>query len=152
MKTQVNSTSNDKQSAIEPWKKELLNLQNRLQDFNDDVGRMENIFEETRQDIELAQFRVDRNHQVLKMETARQDKMIKKVTKLEEFVSSKQRLQENTAPHYCHVPSARNYGGPNSLSRRITSLLKIGSLALLESVAAYTLFRISKPFLCLWKI
>ena len=149
MKTQVDSTSNDTQSAIERWKKEMLNLQNRLQDFKDDVARMENIFEETRQDIELAQFRVDRNRQVLKMETARQDKMIKKVTKLEEFVNSKQRLQENTAPHYCHVPSARNYGGPNSLSRRITSLLKVGSLTRLESVAAYTLFRISKPFLCL---
>lgn len=51
MKTQVNSTSNDKQSAIKRWKKELLNLQNRLQDFKDDVARMENIFEETRQDI-----------------------------------------------------------------------------------------------------
>ena len=149
MKTQVNSTSNEKQSAIERWKKELLNLQNRLHDFKDDVARMENIFEETRQDTELAQFRVDRNRQVLKMETARQDKMMKKVTELEELVNSKQRLQDNTAPHYCHVPSARNYGGPNSLSRRITSLLKIGSLTLLESVAAYTLFRISKPFLCL---
>lgn len=149
MKTQVDSTSNDTQSAIERWKKELLNLQNRLQDFKDDVARTENIFEETRQDIELAQFRADRYRQVLKMETARQDKMMKKVTKLEEFVSSKQRLQEKTAPHYCHVPNARNYGGPNSLSRRITSLLKIGSLALLESVAAYTLFRMSKPFLCL---
>ena len=149
MKTQVDSTSNDTQSAIERWKKELLNLQNRLQDFKDDVARTENIFEETRQDIELAQFRADRYRQVLKMETARQDEMMKKVTKLEEFVSSKQRLQEKTAPHYCHVPNARNYGGPNSLSRRITSLLKIGSLALLESVAAYTLFRMSKPFLCL---
>lgn len=149
MKTQVDSTSNDTQSAIERWKKELLNLQNRLQDFKDDVARTENIFEETRQDIELAQFRADRYRQVLKMETARQDKMMKKVTKLEEFVNSKQRLQEKTAPHYCHVPNARNYGGPNSLSRRITSLLKIGSLALLESVAAYTLFRMSKPFLCL---
>lgn len=149
MKTQVDSTSNDTQSAIERWKKELLNLQNRLQDFKDDVARTENIFEETRQDIELAQFRADRYRKVLKMETARQDKMMKKVTKLEEFVSSKQRLQEKTAPHYCHVPNARNYGGPNSLSRRITSLLKIGSLALLESVAAYTLFRMSKPFLCL---
>lgn len=150
MKTQVDSTSNDTQSAIERWKKELLNLQNRLQDFKDDVVRIEDIFEETRQDIELtAQFRADRNRQVLKMDTARQDKMMKKVTELEEFVNSKQRLQENTAPHYCHVPSARNYGGPNSLSRKITSLLKVGSLALLESVAAYTLFRISKPLLCL---
>lgn len=152
MKTQVDSTSNDTQSAIERWKKELLNLQNRLQDFKDDVARTENIFEETRQDIELAQFRADRNRQVLKMETARQDKMMKKVTELEEFVNPKQRLQENTAPHYCHEPNARNYGGQNSLSRRITSLLKIGSLALLELVAAYTLFRISKPFLCLLKI
>jgi len=150
MKTQVDSTSNDTQSAIERWKKELLNLQNRLQDFKDDVVRIEDIFEETRQDIELtAQFRADRNRQVLKMDTARQDKMMKKVTELEEFVNSKQRLQENTAPHYCHVPSARNYGGPNSLSRKITSLLKVGSLALLESVASYTLFRISKPLLCL---
>lgn len=149
MKTQVDFTSNDKQSAIERWKKELLNLQNRLQDFKDDVARTENIFEETRQDIELAQFRADRNRQALKMETARQDKMMKKVTELEELVNSKQGLQDNTAPYYCQVPNVRNYGGPNSLSRRLTSLLKIGSLALLETVAAYTLIRISKPFLCL---
>ena len=147
MKTQVDSTSNDTQSAIERWKKELLNLQNRLQDFKDDVSRTENIFEETKQDIELAQFRADRNRQVLQIETARQDKMMKKVTELEELVNPKQGLQENTAPHYCQVPYARNYGGPNSLSQRLTSLLKIGSLALLETVAAYTLIRISKPFL-----
>ena len=99
MKTQVDSTSNDTQSAIERWKKELLNLQNRLQDFKDDVARMENIFEETRQDIELAQFRADRNRQVLKMETARQDKMIKKVTEFRRNLSTRSRDFKRTQHH-----------------------------------------------------
>lgn len=70
METHVDSTSNDMQSATERWKKAVLNLQNRLQDFKDDLARTENMFEKTKEDIQLAQSRADRNRQFLKKDTA----------------------------------------------------------------------------------
>jgi len=145
MKTIVDSTSNDMQSATKRLKKALLNLQNRLQDFKDDLARTENMFEETKEDIELAQSRADRNRQFLKKDSARQDRTLKKVTELEKLVNSK-RLHENTASQYWRMTNAKTEGSQNTLSQGIARLLKIGSVALLETVAAYTLFRISKPF------
>lgn len=144
MKTHVDSTSNDMPSATERWKKALLNLQNHLQDFKDDLARTENMFEETKEDIE-AQFRADRNRQFLKKDSARQDRTLKKVTELEKLVNSKT-LHENTASQYWRMTNANTEGSQNTLSQGIARLLKIGSVALLETVAAYTLFRISKPF------
>lgn len=148
MKTHVDSTSNDMQSATERWKKALLNLQNHLQDFKDDLARTENMFEETKEDIELAQSRADRNRQFLKKNSARQHRTLKKVTELEKLVNSKT-LHENTAfkvSQYWRMTNANTEGSQNTLSQGIARLLKIGSVALLETVAAYTLFRISKPF------
>ena len=144
MKTHVDSTSNDMPSATERWKKALLNLQNHLQDFKDNLARTENMFEETKEDIE-AQFRADRNRQFLKKDSARQDRTLKKVTELEKLVNSKT-LHENTASQYWRMTNANTEGSQNTLSQGIARLLKIGSVALLETVAAYTLFRISKPF------
>ena len=144
MKTHVDSTSNDMPSATERWKKALLNLQNHPQDFKDDLARTENMFEETKEDIE-AQFRADRNRQFLKKDSARQDRTLKKVTELEKLVNSKT-LHENTASQYWRMTNANTEGSQNTLSQGIARLLKIGSVALLETVAAYTLFRISKPF------
>ena len=144
MKTHVDSTSNDMPSATERWKKALLNLQNPLQDFKDDLARTENMFEETKEDIE-AQFRADRNRQFLKKDSARQDRTLKKVTELEKLVNSKT-LHENTASQYWRMTNANTEGSQNTLSQGIARLLKIGSVVLLETVAAYTLFRISKPF------
>ena len=140
----MDSTSNDMPSATERWKKALLNLQNHLQDFKDDLARTENMFEETKEDIE-AQFRADRNRQFLKKDSARQDRTLKKVTELEKLVNSKT-LHENTASQYWRMTNANTEGSQNTLSQGIARLLKIGSVALLETVAAYTLFRISKPF------
>ena len=145
MKTHVDSTSDDMQSATERLKKALLNLQNHLQDFKDDLARTENMFEETKEDIELAQSRADRNRQFLKKDSARQDRTLKKVTELEKLVNSK-RLHANTASQYWRMTNASTEGSQNTLSQGIARLLKIGSVALLETVAAYTLFRISKPF------
>ena len=145
MKTHVDSTSNDMKSATERWKKALLNLQNHLQDFKDDLARTENMFEETKEDIELAQSRADSNRQFLKKDSARQHRTLKKVTKVEKLVNSK-RLHENTASQYWRMTTANTEGSQNTLSQGIARLLKIGAVALLETVAAYTLFRISKPF------
>ena len=145
MKTHVDSTSDDMQSATERLKKALLNLQNHLQDFKDDLARTENMFEETKEDIELAQSRADRNRRFLKKDSARQDRTLKKVTELEKLVNSK-RLHANTASQYWRMTNASTEGSQNTLSQGIARLLKIGSVALLETVAAYTLFRISKPF------
>ena len=145
MKTHVDSTSNDMQSATERLKKALLNLQNRLQDFKDDLARTENMFAETKEDIQLAQSRADRNRQFLKKDSARQDGTLKKVTELEKLVNSK-RLHENTASQHWQMTNAKTEGSQNTLLQGIARLLKIGSVALLETVAAYTLFRISKPF------
>lgn len=145
MKTHVDSTSNDMQSATERLKKALLNLQNHLQDFKDDLARTENMFEETKEDIELAQSRADRNRQFLEKDSARQDRTLKKVTELEKLVNSK-RLHENKTSQYWRMTNANTEGSQNILSQGIARLLKIGAVALLETVAAYTLFRISKPF------
>ena len=144
MKIHVDSTSNDMQSATERWKKALLNLQNHLQDFKDDLARTENMFEETKEDIE-AQSRADRNCQFLKKDSARQHRTLKKVAEVEKLVNSK-RLHENTASQYWRKTNANTEGSQNTLSQGIARLLKIGAVALLETVAAYTLFRISKPF------
>lgn len=144
MKIHVDSTSNDMQSATERWKKALLNLQNHLQDFKDDLARTENMFEETKEDIE-AQSRADRNCQFLKKDSARQHRTLKKVAEVEKLVNSK-RLHENTASQYWRKTNANTEGSQNTLSHGIARLLKIGAVALLETVAAYTLFRISKPF------
>lgn len=145
MKTHVDSTSNDMQSATERLKKALLNLQNHLQDFKDDLARTENMFEETKEDIELAQSRADRNRQFLEKDSARQDRTLKKVTELEKLVNSK-RLHENKASQYWRMTNANTEGSQNILSQGIARLLKIGAVVLLETVAAHTLFRISKPF------
>ena len=135
MKTHVDSTSNNMQSATERLKKALLNLQNRLQDFKDDLARTENMFAETKEDIQLAQSRADRNRQFLKKDSARQDRTLKKVTELEKLVNSK-RLHENTASQHWQMTNANTEGSQNTLLQGIARLLKIGSVALLETVAA----------------
>ena len=140
MKTYVEKTSNEKQRSTERLKEDLFNLQNCLRGFQDDLSRTEEMFEDTKEDIKFIQSRADRNHKFVKTESAKQVKVLKKVAELERLVKNNE-----ADPQEEQIPYAGNSWRKNTTFLRRIGLFKISCVAVMETVAAYTLFRVTKP-------
>ena len=139
----------DKKSEKDRLQQDLCELKKRVKLFNEQLHRAKEVFQETQEDLKRLQSRADRKCEIVRMESARQGQILMKLAELERAVNLKRDLEEsNTTPPKDDVmpDAARRAARSCSTAYKIGRYVKIGCVMILDSIAAYALFNITKPF------
>ena len=126
---------------------DLLVLQNRVKLFNEQFRRAKDVFEETQEDLKRFQSRADRQYEIARMEFERQGRILGKLAEMERMVNSRTLREHHVTPPRDEVmPDAAKAVMRCSTAHIIGRYVKIGCIMLLDSIASYALFKITKPF------
>ena len=148
-KVQGKTVHKPKESETDRLQQDLRELKKRVHLFNEQLHRAKDVFQETQEDLKRFQSRADRKCEIVKMESARQGQILMKLAELERAVSLKSGLEKTstTPPKDDIMPdTARRAAQSYSTAYKIGRYVKIGCVMILDSIAAYALLKITKPF------
>ena len=135
-----------KESRRERSQRELNELKNRLRNYQEHLNHAEEMYEETKEEIERIQTKAEHQRELVKNESAREARMMAKLTEMnEEF--DKVKGENKTAVRQVILDKSGKVAARHTTAYRVMRFVKIGCVLLLDSVAAYTLYHFTKPLL-----
>lgn len=141
-----NILSKPKESRRERSQRELNELKNRLRKYQQDFNNVEEMYEETKEEIERIQKQAEHQRDMVKNESAREARMMAKLTEMnEEF--DKVKGENKTAVRQVILDKSGKVAARHTTAYRVMRFVKIGCVLVLDSVAAYTLYHFTKPLL-----
>ena len=141
-----NILSKPKESRRERSQRELNELKNRLRKYQQHLNNVEEMYEETKEEIERTQKQAEHQRDMVKNESAREARMMAKLTEMnEEF--DKVKGENKTAVRQVILDKSGKVAARHTTAYRVMRFVKIGCVLVLDSVAAYTLYHFTKPLL-----
>lgn len=141
-----NILSKPKESRRERSQRELNELKNRLRKYQQHFNNVEEMYEETKEEIERIQKQAEHRREMVKNESAREARMTAKLTEMnEEF--DKVKGENKTAVRQVILDKSGKVAARHTTAYRVMRFVKIGCVLVLDSVAAYTLYHFTKPLL-----
>lgn len=141
-----NILSKPKESRRERSQRELNELKNRLRKYQQHFNNVEEMYEETKEEIERIQKQAEHRREMVKNESAREARMMAKLTEMnEEF--DKVKGENKTAVRQVILDKSGKVAARHTTAYRVMRFVKIGCVLVLDSVAAYTLYHFTKPLL-----
>ena len=139
-----NILSKPKESRRERSQRELNELKNRLRKYQQHFNNVEEMYEETKEEIERIQKQAEHRREMVKNESAREARMMAKLTEMnEEF--DKVKGENKTAVRQVILDKSGKVAARHTTAYRVMRFVKIGCVLVLDSVAAYTLHHFTKP-------
>ena len=136
----------EKESATKRFQQELCELQNQVKNFNEQLTCTKEMFQETEEEIKRLQSRANRRCEMIKMESTKERMVLWRLAELEEMTSKKLNDNHDATPSEDEsMPEATRNAARYSAAHRIARYVKIGCVMFLDSVAAYALFKITRP-------
>lgn len=144
-----NILSKPKESRRERSQRELNELKNRLRKYQQHLSNVEEMYQETKEEIERIQKQAEHRRvrrEMVKNESAREARMMAKLTEMnEEF--DKVKGENKTAVRQVILDKSGKVAARHTTAYRVMRFVKIGCVLVLDSVAAYTLYHFTKPLL-----
>ena len=141
-----NILSKPKESRRERSQRELNELKKRLRKYQQRLNYVEEMYEETKEEIERIQKQTEHQRDMVKNESAREARMTAKLTEMnEEF--DKVKGENKTAVRQVILDKSGKVAARHTTAYRVMRFVKIGCVLVLDSVAAYTLYHFTKPLL-----
>ena len=145
-----NILSKPKESRRERSQQELNELKNRLRKYQQHFNNVEEMYEETKEEIERIQKQAEHQRDMVKNESAREARMMAKLTEMnEEFDKVKGENKTAASDEVCQVilDKSAKIAARHTTAYRVMRFVKIGCVLVLDSVAAYALYHFTKPLL-----
>ena len=137
-----------KESRRERSQRELNELKKRLRKYQQRLNYVEEMYKETKEEIERIQKQAEHRRELVKNESAREARMTAKLTEMnEEF--DKVKGENKTAVRQVILDKSGKVAARHTTAYRVMRFVKIGCVLVLDSVAAYTLYHFTKPLLFL---
>lgn len=139
-----------KESPRERSQRELNELKNRLRKYQQNLNHVEEMYEETKQEIERIQKQAEHRRDMVKNESAREARMMAKLTEMnEEFdqVKGENKTAASDEVYQVILDKSAKVAARHTTAYRVMRFVKIGCVLVLDSVAAYTLYHFTKPLL-----
>ena len=139
-----------KESRRERSQGELNELKKRLRKYQQRLNHVEEMYEETKEEIERIQTQGEHRREMVKNESAREARMMAKLTEMnEEFDKVKWENKTAASDEVCQVilDKSAKVAARHTTAYRVMRFVKIGCVLALDSVAAYTLYHFTKPLL-----
>ena len=147
VKNQLESTwslPDENESCIEILQRQLHELEKRVDKYLDDLDDVKEMCEQAKANIERFQLKAKVEKELVKKDAEIQAKLYSAVKELNEKVK---KMKEDTVhAQEERVPEAARNALRYTTSARVCRYIKIGCALVFDSVAAYALFTITKPF------
>ena len=147
VKNQLESTwslPDENESCIERLQRQLHELEKRVDKYFDDLDDAKEMCEQAKANIERFQLKAKVEKELVKKDAEIQAKLYSAVKELNEKVK---KMKEDTVhAQEERVPEAARNALRYTTSARVYRYIKIGCALVFDSVAAYALFTITKPF------
>lgn len=139
-----------KESRRERSQRELNELKNRLRKYQEHLNHIEEMYEETKEEIERIQTTAEHRREMVKKESEREARMMAKLTEMnKEFdrVKAENKTASSDEVRQVILDKSAKVAARHTTAYRVMRFVKIGCVLLLDSVAAYTLYRFTRPLL-----
>ena len=131
------------ESAIKRLQRELNELKNRVQNYHEHLDYVEEMYEETKVGINRFKTRAGQQCTIVKKELMREARLLARLTEMNREL--KKLEEKDEAPLKTEASDAAKISVKYSTAYQVTRFVKMGCLLVLDSVAAYTLYKVTKP-------
>lgn len=139
-----------KESRRERSQRELNELKNRLRKYQEHLNHIEEMYEETKEEIERIQTTAEHRREMVKKESEREARMMAKLTEMNkelDRVKAENKTASSDEVRQVILDKSAQVAARHTTAYRVMRFVKIGCVLLLDSVAAYTLYRFTRPLL-----
>ena len=139
-----------KESRRERSQRELNELKKRLRKYQQRLNYVEEMYEETKEEIERIQKQAEHRREMVKNESAREARMTAKLTEMnEEFdkVKGENKTAASDEVRQVILDKSAKVAARHTTAYRVMRFVKIGCVLVLDSAAAYALYHFTKPLL-----
>ena len=139
-----------KESRRERSQRELNELKKRLRKYQQRLNYVEEIYKETKEEIERIQKQAEHRREMVKNESAREARMTAKLTEMnEEFdkVKGENKTAASDEVRQVILDKSAKVAARHTTAYRVMRFVKIGCVLVLDSAAAYALYHFTKPLL-----
>ena len=148
VKNQLESTWNlpdKKESCTDRLQRQLQELKKRVDKYFDDLDNVENLCEQAKADIDRFQLKAKVEKEIVKKDAEMQAKLYSVVEELNEKMKKMKEKDTKDAQEDRVLEAERN-ALRYTTSARVCHYIKIGCALVFDSVAAYVLFKTTRPF------
>ena len=141
------SLPNEKESCIAyRLQRQLHELEKRVDKYFDDLDDAKEMCEQAKANIEGFQLKAKVEKELVRKDAEMQAKLYAAVKALNEKVKKMKENDTTVQVQEDRVPEAAPNASRYTTSARVCRYIKIGCVLVFDSVAAYALFTITKPF------
>lgn len=135
-----------KENASERLERDLNELKKRMREYQRHLVHVGEMFEETEVVIKRFQKKAEEQCKMVKRDAEREAKVISTLTGIKKELEKSREINSSPPQKAASMPDAAKRALKQTVAYRALRYFKIGCVFLVDSVAAYTLFNISKPF------
>ena len=149
VKNQLESTwslPDENESCIERLQRQLHELEKRVDKYFDDLDDAKEMCEQAKANIERFQLKAKVEKELVKKDAEIQAKLYSAVKELNEKVKKMKENDTTVHAQEDRMPESTQNALRYTTSARVCRYIKIGCALVFDSVAAYALFTITKPF------
>lgn len=140
------SLSGEKESSVDRLQRQLHELEKRVNKYFDDLENFEEMREQAEANIKGFQLKAKVEKELVKKDAAVQAKLYSAVKELNEKVKKMKENDTTVHAQEDRVPEAARNASKYTTSARVCRYIKIGCALIFDSLVAYALFKITKPF------
>lgn len=142
-------TPGEKESSIERLQRQFYELEKRVDMYFDDLDNVEEMCEQAKADIEWFKLKAKAEKDIVRKDAETQAKLYSAVKEVNEKIERSKEQDKYKTPHAQEdkIPDAAQNALKYTTSARVCRYIKIGcALRVFDSVVAYALLKITKPF------
>ena len=138
----------EKESTTDRLQRQLYELKKRVDKYFDDLDNVEEMCEQAKADIERFKLKAEAEKDIAKKDAEIQAKLYSAIKEMNEKIERSKEQDKYKTPHAQEdkIPDAAQNTLRYTTSARVCRYIKTGCAFVVDSVAAYALFKITKPF------
>lgn len=138
--------SYQKESATERLQQDLKEMRKRVHEYRKHLVHVKEMFEETKVNIKRFQAKAEQQCKMVLQDAAREAKIMSHLTEISKELEKLKEKNSTPLRNAKEIPDAAKSPAKHTIAYKIMRYVKIGCILVLDSVAAYTLFDITRPF------
>ena len=134
-----------KESTVDKFERHFRELEKRAEKYFDDLNRVEEMCQQTKEDVKRFQLKAEAEKDIAKREAEIQDKLYSSTKEMSEKLK-RMDIKEETQPAEEKMPAAAKNALRLTVTGRVCHYVKIVCTLVSDAVAAYGLFKLTQSY------
>ena len=137
--------SYQKESATARLQQDLKELKKRVHEYRTHLVHVEEMFEETQVNIKRFRSKAEQQFKIVQRDAAREAKIMSHLTEMSKELEKLKEKNSTPLRNAEEMPDAVKSAAKHTVAYKVMRYVKIGCILVLDSLATYTLFNITRP-------